>query len=248
MNEFLRIVMGSILLVLTFLLDLINLLIMPVLGGAVLGTPLVLIYLLIDLILNFFGIDISSKVEVPYIFLGLILFFYVVGGFYYIKAIFNKKDRRIYWLDTFGSTDIRYKKIMRIAPWDKDEMVQASEQDIAQGPKNEYGALGLLTGAIFFLIIWEFNIFLGETLGLNMRSIFISIVAGILVPLGIARLIAVATHKLLKRIKPSFYFGETILFPAVSQSYQLAERLYRYALLTLIIFDIGYAIRLMQSM
>ena len=232
----------------TFFYELIGFLIMPFLIlGMIFAAGTILIYLPIVLISSLFGATVSLSM-IPEVYLNAFSLIYVVGGFCFIQVKFIRDGGfKFLWLEVFESTDIQYKKLMRQAPFYKDENAEASEQEIAQGSKNENGALGLLTGAIFFLIFWDFNTFASETLGLNMRNIFIAAIAGVMVPLGIARVIAAATHKLLKRIKPSFYFGKTILFSSYSQENQLAERLYRYALWSLIIFDIVYFIRIMQS-
>tara|TARA_R110002012_G_scaffold135899_1_gene289904 strand:- start:202 stop:567 length:366 start_codon:yes stop_codon:yes gene_type:complete len=114
--------------------------------------------------------------------------------------------------------------------------------------KNENSALSLLTGAYFFLIMIPINIFMSDVVGLNMMNFFITVLAGFAVPLGIAHLVAIATHKLLKIIKPSFYFGETILFADKSRKEELVEKFYKYTLWSLIIIDVVIWVRLMQTM
>ena len=97
---------------------------------------------------------------------------------------------------------------------------------------SEKSSLSVLTGVYFFLILIDFNNFMGDALGFDMRSLLSGIFFGFMVPLGIAHLMAIVTHKIVKFMKPTFEFS------LESATTGIAEKLYLYALGALVIADI----------
>ena len=96
----------------------------------------------------------------------------------------------------------------------------------------EKSSLNVLTGVYFFLIFIDINNFMKDTLGFDMRSLLTAIFFGFIVPLGIAHLMAIVTHKVVKFMKPTFEFS------LESATTGIAEKLYLYALGALVLADI----------
>tara|TARA_B100001057_G_scaffold493639_1_gene588531 strand:- start:778 stop:1155 length:378 start_codon:yes stop_codon:yes gene_type:complete len=92
-----------------------------------------------------------------------------------------------------------------------------------------------LATAYFFLIFWEANKFF-VFIGLNMRSIWISLLTlGFII--GVVFVMTILTNKLLLSIKPTFDYGYFFHGNAGKESV-LLEKIFKYSLIALIVFDV----------